>query len=317
MYSKNQERHFYDQSKRLLSQGLSDTDILPNDQHARLVELINYHEWKYYVQNDPVISDFEYDQLFKQLEALEEEHPSLISPVSPTQRVSSDLTSSFNTVKHLSAMLSLANSYNAEDLQSFDDSVRKLLSSPQDEDIAYTVEPKFDGGSIALVYEDDQLVRAATRGNGQEGDEMTLNARTIRSIPLQAEFLKHGVGRIELRGEAIIPKLYFEKINRGRAEAGLPLFANPRNVATGGLRTKDPHETAKRGIETFIYQISYVENLAKKQDNGLFMSQWEGMQLLQQLGFKVPTKQSKKCNNIKEVISFCQMWETQRDSYPY
>ena len=214
-------------------------------------------------------------------------------------------------------MLSLANSYNGEDLRSFDESVKKILGLEPSEPVIYTVEPKFDGGSIALVYEDDHLVRAATRGNGQEGDEMTANARTIRSIPLQAAFRDRKVGKIELRGEAIIPKTAFDKINKAREEADLPTFANPRNAATGGLRMKDPSETAKRGIEAFIYQIAYVENLEKEPALGVFESQWEGIQFLHSLGFKVPTGVGKKCQNIEEVIEFCSKWELEREQYPY
>lgn len=316
MYNKDQERSLYDESKKMLKVGI-EKELQPHVIHKQLVRLINYHEWRYYVQNDPVLSDFEYDQLFKLLETLELQHPTLIGASSPTQRVSSDLTTEFTTVKHLTPMLSLANSYNGEDLRSFDESIKKILAIDQSEEVTYTVEPKFDGGSIALVYEGDLLVRAATRGNGQEGDEMTANARTIRSIPLQAEFSKRKVGRIELRGEAIIPKTAFERINRSRGETDLPLFANPRNAATGGLRMKDPKETAKRGIEAFIYQIAYVEDLQKEEGLDLFDSQWEGIQFLHDLGFKVPTAVGKKCQNIDEVIEFCSKWELQREDYPY
>ena len=316
MYSKDQERKFFNLSKELLAKdGAFNQD--PQLLHAQLVALINYHEWRYYVQANPILGDYEYDRLFQMLQRLEGKHPNLITPTSPTQRISSDLTSEFHLVKHLSTMLSLANSYNAEDLRSFDDSIKKALGFSASEAISYTVEPKFDGGSIALVYEDNILVRAATRGNGQEGDEMTANARTIKSIPLQADFRKYGVGRIELRGEAIIPKEFFVAMNDRRLKAGLPLFANPRNVATGGLRTKDPNETGKRGIEAFIYQIAYVEDLEKRPNNTLFASQWEGIECLHGLGFKVPFQESKRCASIVEVIEFCATWEAKRDDYPY
>ncbi len=316
MYTKEQERIYFEQSKALLAQN-GTADIDPDELHEQLVTLLNYHEWKYYVQHEPILADPEYDKLFKLLQSIEDTHPNLINATSPTQRVSSDLTSDFKTVKHLSAMLSLANSYNAADLISFDASIKKLLALPNDADIAYTVEPKFDGGSIALVYENNLLVRAATRGNGQEGDEMTANARTIRSIPLKADFKSRGVRRIELRGEAIIPKDFFERMNADRASNGLPLFANPRNVATGGLRTKDPNETARRGIEAFVYQIAYFENDSNLPDDSIFKSQWEGIECLSQLGFKVPKKESKRCKNIADVIEFCAAWELKRDAYPY
>ena len=155
-------------------------------------------------------------------------------------------------------MLSLDNSYDAEDLSDFDEQVKKYGRLPKDAAVEYAVEPKFDGGTIALVYENDRLVRAATRGNGQVGDDITANMRTVRSVPLQAAFSRYGIARAELRGEAIIRKDIFEKINKKRQENGETLFANPRNAATGGLRMKDPSETAVRGIEAFVYQLGYA-----------------------------------------------------------
>jgi DNA ligase (NAD+) len=316
MYDASQEKHLFSLTKDLLDEEKSQR-LSAFDHMEKLIEVINYHEWRYYVQSDPVISDFEYDQLYKALERLEDAYPDLVSPDSPTQRVSSDLSPDFKTVQHLSPMLSLANSYDADDLKSFDESIKKLLGKEGDVDQEYCVEPKFDGGSIALVYEKDQLVRAATRGNGQEGDEITANIRTIRSIPLGAKFSNYQIGRIELRGEAIIPKGSFGKINAEREKQGLPVFANPRNAATGGLRMKDPAETAQRGIEAFIYQIAYTETTAGNVSPGLIKTQWDGMQLLQKLGFKVPTIERRKCSNIQEVIDFCNEWQAKRDSYPY
>lgn len=157
MYTKPQQRQLFDLSKQLLETAVT-------TEHAKdLHQVLHYHEWKYYVQNDPVLSDFEYDSLFKKLEALEAKHPELRTPDSPTQRVANDMTNDFNTVEHLVPMLSLDNSYNAEDLKDFDERIKKLCLIPENEDVAYVVEPKFDGGSIALVYENDVLVRAATR----------------------------------------------------------------------------------------------------------------------------------------------------------
>ncbi len=316
MYTPEEERILFEDTKRMLHSEVTDLAD-PAEAIESLRVLIIYHEWKYYVRNNPVLSDYEYDQLYKMLESLEEMHPDLIAPDSPTQRVSSDLTEDFKSVEHLSPMLSLANSYNAEDLKDFDKSVRKLLGKEADEPIAYTVEPKFDGGSIALVYEGDHLLRGATRGDGRLGDDMTPNARTIRSVPLRADFSAHNISRIELRGEAIIRKDNFGKINEIREKEGLPLFANPRNAATGGLRMKDPSDTAKRGIEAFIYQISYVEGGLGNETSRYFETQWDGMEFLQGLGFKVPTKERKQCRDISEVIEFCTAWEERRDSYPY
>lgn len=316
MYNSDQEKALFALTKVLLDQ----TDahkMTAYEQVEKLREVLNYHEWKYYVQNNPLISDFEYDQLYKDLERLEDEYPDLASADSPTQRVSSDLSPDFRTVQHLTSMLSLANSYDADDLKSFDESNKKLLGLASGEDLEYCVEPKFDGGSIALVYEKDKLVRAATRGNGQEGDEITANIRTLKSIPLKAGFERLGIGKIELRGEAIIRKDTFRRINQRREKEGLPLFANPRNAATGGLRMKDPAETAQRGIEAFIYQVAYTEDLQGSASRILVNTQWEGMELLQSLGFKVPTVERKCCKSILEVIEFCREWQEKRDNYPY
>lgn len=313
MYQSNDEQALF----RLTQRYLQGETKLASEQVSELHEIIRFHEWKYYVLNSPVISDFEYDQLFKQLETLEAANPELITRASPTQRVSSDLTSDFEAVAHLTPMLSLANSYDADDLRDFDQSIHKALARDPEEKITYTVEPKFDGGSIALIFQDDQLVRAATRGNGEKGDEITSNARTIRSIPLKAPFLEDAISQIELRGEVIIRKDKFKTINESRAMAGLPIFANPRNAATGGLRMKDPGDTDKRGMEAFIYQISHLTRTDEAIAKPFMQSHWEQMNLLQQLGFKVPTIERKLCKDIEEVIAFCREWEQRRDSYPY
>src|SRR5687767_1496425 len=252
-YTAEQQKVFFNETKKYLAvknvNDLTAKDISP------LEELVRFHEYRYYVLNDPLVSDFEYDQLFKLLEAAEKKFPKEASDLSPTKRVSSDLTEEFATVKHLVPMLSLENSYDEEDLTKFDTQVKKLTEVDK---INYTVEPKYDGGSIALIYEDDLLVRAATRGNGVEGEEVTINAKTIRSLPLRAAFSSKGIFRAELRGEAVISKERFIKINQQRADDGLTLLANPRNSAAGGLRTKDPMETARRQIDAFIFQLAYA-----------------------------------------------------------
>ena len=192
MYSKEQENNHYNVTKELLNSPTDDNQI------TTIREAIKYHEWKYYVQNNPIISDYDYDHLFKKLQEIETNRPDLVAPDSPTQRVSNDLTSDFETVEHLVPMLSLDNSYNAEDLTEFDKRIKKLTN--EEGDIQYVVEPKFDGGSIAVIYENDLLVRGATRGNGKEGDDITPNIRVMRSIPLRAEFSKYGIHKVELRG---------------------------------------------------------------------------------------------------------------------
>ncbi|MDZ4706801.1 MAG: NAD-dependent DNA ligase LigA [Saprospiraceae bacterium] len=294
------------ESGQLLSDGAKN--------YEQLKSVLNFHEHRYYILNDPLITDYEYDQLYKKLEYLEEQFPEWVSPDSPTQRVSNDLTESFEAVAHLRPMLSLANSYDEQDLIDFDKQVKKLCQLPSDTLVSYCVEPKYDGGSIALVYENDVLVRAATRGNGLQGEEMTPNARAIRSIPLRIPLKKAGISKAELRGEALIRKDNFKKINHTRQEEGLALFANPRNAATGGLRTKDSQETARRGIEAVIYQVGYLEDLRGKEFNK-YHSHIEGIRELESMGFKVPTVEFKLCHGIREVIEFCHLWQQQRDDF--
>ena len=327
MYSPDQQRALYELSKTLLgSQNAPFSDPEATRRADELRQVIRYHEWRYYVQNDPVVSDYEYDVLYKQLEALEAAHPDLIAPDSPTQRVSSDLTSSFAQVSHLTPMLSLGNSYDAEDLVDFDEQVKKLCGLEKDAEVAYCVEPKFDGGSIALIYENNVMTRATTRGNGSVGDEITANMRTLRSIPLQAAFSEKGIYKVELCGEALIRKEVFEKINEARRKTGESPFANPRNAATGGLRMKDPKETAVRGLEAFLYQLGYAVDAEGNNVLDRFQSHDESIHLLRTLGFKVPLHQpepgnhlveTKTCQNIAEVIDFCNAWQVYRDEYPY
>jgi DNA ligase (NAD+) len=318
MYSKEEQKRLYTLSKRFLTEKLASVNAL---EAASLVNdlshVLRYHEWRYYVMDDPQVSDFEYDMLYKQLEYLEDLYPNLIAPDSPTTRVGNDMTEAFKTVPHLTPMLSLENSYNADDLNDFDEQVKKLADLEANTAIEYVVEPKFDGGTIALVYEDDVLVRAATRGNGRMGEDMTHNAKVMRSIPLRAAFSKRGIRKVELRGEALIRKDVFEKANKKRAAEGLPLFANPRNAATGGLRTKDPKETKERGIEAFIYQLGYAENTEGAVVTRNFESHHDAIDMLGELGFKVPTAETKVCKGIAEVIAFCHVWQEKRDTYDY
>jgi DNA ligase (NAD+) len=215
---------------------------------------LRFHEYRYYILNDPLISDFEYDQLYKQLEQLENADASLITPDSPTQRVGSSLNASFPTVQHLVPMLSLDNSYNEEDLLDFDRKARELTGLPE---VEYCIEPKFDGASVSLIYENDLLARGATRGNGIEGEEITTNIKQVRSIPLSAKFSKYNIQLAEIRGEVLMSKKSFKKYNDQLEEDGLPPLANPRNAASGSLRIKDPKLVAKRSLEAFLYHVSY------------------------------------------------------------
>lgn len=282
-----------------------------------LRDALRYHEHKYYIENNPVISDYEYDVLFKKLEKLEHLHPELITSDSPTQRVGSDLVAELKAVKHILPMLSLENSYNEDDLKDFEKQIIKLTGATEAGVIEYTVEPKYDGGSVALVYEDDLLVRAATRGNGTEGEDITANMRSLKTVPLKVPFSKYGIKKAELRGEALIKKARFKEINQQRLESGLSLFANPRNAATGGLRTKDPNETARRGIELFVFQLGYAVDIDSNDMLPALTGHFEALELLQSLGFKVPGNAKKKCKGIEEVIAFCKESETTRDAQDY
>src|SRR6476620_596989 len=231
-----------------LERGITENKI------ENLRDVLRFHEYRYYILNDPLISDYEYDQLFKTLERIETENPKLITPDSPTQRVAKGLTKAFPTVQHLVPMLSLDNSYNSDDLVDFDRKAREATGIDQGE---YCVEPKFDGGSLSLIYEDDRLVRGATRGNGVEGDEVTINVRQIKSIPLSARFSDFGLQQVEIRGEVLINKVNFARYNQQMIDQGFAPLANARNAASGTLRIKDPEEVRKRNLEVFVYNISF------------------------------------------------------------
>ncbi|MCP4441949.1 MAG: NAD-dependent DNA ligase LigA [Aureispira sp.] len=319
MYNTKQQQQLFKQSKELFKAACPEALAQAKNMSLDLQALIRYHEWRYYVLDQPIISDFEYDSLFKLLEAIEDKFPELITPDSPTQRVSNDLTSDFATVTHLTPMLSLDNSYNAEDIFEFDKRVKKLVNAEEDLSIDYCVEPKFDGGTIVLVYENDQLVRAATRGNGAQGEEITNNAKVIGAIPLSAKFSDYGIQKVELRGEVLIRKDLFEKVNDRRAKAGEALFANPRNAATGGLRMKDPKQVRERALDAFIYQMGFAVNEAGTDVLNQFTTHDETIQTLEKLGFKVPKlpQERKVCKGVGEVHEYCQNWEAQREEYAY
>lgn len=276
--------------------------------------MLRFHEHRYYILNDPLLSDFEYDQLFKALEKIEKENPTLITPDSPTQRVAHELTREFPTVQHLVPMLSLDNSYNADDLLDFDRKVRELSGLEQ---ISYCVEPKFDGGSISLIYENDQLVRAATRGDGVAGDEVTINIRQIHSVPLTAPFSKFGIQQAEIRGEVLMNKENFSRYNQSLTAQGLAPLANPRNAASGTLRLKDPREVAKRNLEVFVYHLSYFSLQKEEQSPVALQSHAATLGLLWELGFRSPAREKKVFNSIQDVINYCVEFEAVRDTLPY
>ncbi len=291
-----------------------ETGSIDSAEIEELRNVLRFHEYRYYILNDPLISDFEYDQLFKALEKLEAADSSLITSDSPTQRVAKDLTKNFPTVQHLVPMLSLDNSYNAEDLIDFDRKARELTGLKE---IEYCVEPKFDGGSISLIYEDDFLVRGATRGNGVEGDNITTNIKQIRSIPLSAKFSQYGIQQIEIRGEVLINKKNFAKYNEQLIEQGLPPLANPRNAASGTLRIKDPKEVSKRSLEAFVYNISDVTLLPKTSIPAQLQTHSGSLEMLWECGFRSPQQEKKVLKGIDAVIAYCTDFESKRDDLPY
>ena len=274
-------------------------------------QVLQFHEYRYYILNEPLIADVEYDILYKQLEALENENPDLIVADSPTQRVGKGLTKDFPNVQHLVPMLSLDNSYNSEDLLDFDRKVREATGL---ELVEYCVEPKFDGASISLVYENDVLVRGATRGDGVAGDDITPNIRQIRTIPLSARFSEYGLRTVEIRGEVLINKNNFQKFNEQLTTQGIPPLANPRNAAAGTLRIKDPLEVRRRKLEAFTYHISYYSLVDKAQE---LKTHSQSLELLWNLGFRSPNKEKKVFSGIHAVLDYCNLFEEQRDDLPY
>jgi DNA ligase (NAD+) len=270
---------------------------------------IRYHDGKYYVENMPEISDYEYDQLMKELESLESANPQLISPDSPTQRVSGEPVSEFTSIEHSIPMLSIENTYSEEELREFDKRIRRILKDV--DDIEYVVELKIDGIAITLWYENGVFMRGATRGNGFRGDDVTMNLRTVKDIPLR--FLPVDNRKIppviEIRGEIYLPNKDFQKLNERREEADEPQFANPRNAAAGSLKLLDPHTTAKRPLRLFAYAFGYEEN-------NRFANHIEYLEAIKEFGLPV-NPHYKLCRDIDEVISYCNSWETKRSDLDY
>ena len=274
-----------------------------------LRDLIREHDHKYFVLAEPSISDFEYDKLIKELEKLEDENPDLVTPDSPTQRVGKDLTKDFNPVTHQVPMLSLANTYNEEELFDFDRRVREAL--PEGEKVEYVVEMKMDGASVSLNYVNGFLKTAATRGDGTVGEEITTNIKTIRSVPLKLKkpgSISYKLDNIEVRGEVFMKIEDFLKLNREREKTGEKLFANPRNSSAGTLKMQDPQIVAKRPLNIFVYTL-----LSTQEE---FNTQHENLQILKKLGFNV-NPEHKLCKNMQEVLKECNELEKRRNLLPY
>ncbi|HEY2973954.1 MAG TPA: NAD-dependent DNA ligase LigA [Pyrinomonadaceae bacterium] len=275
-------------------------------QIEKLREEIRRHEDLYYVLDNPEISDAEYDALLEKLQKLEQQHPDQITPDSPTQRVGGRPAEGFAEVVHRRPMLSLDNSYNIDELHAFDQRCRRLADGRAFE---YVAELKIDGLSLALHYENQILIRGVTRGDGRIGEDVTLNARTIRSIPLKLRGRTSEISNLEVRGEAFIPRKVFERINAEREEQDEPRFANPRNAAAGTIRQLDPKIVHRRKLEMFAYDLLAGERKP-------FVTHWDALNWLETAGFKV-SPERKLCGSIDEVIDFAGKVEGRRDELDY
>ncbi|HTY56031.1 MAG TPA: NAD-dependent DNA ligase LigA [Candidatus Binataceae bacterium] len=279
------------------------------DEAESLREQINHHNYLYHVLDQPEVSDAEYDALMRRLERLEREHPEVATPDSPTQRVGAAPADKFAVVKHSRMMLSLANALSAEEMREFDARVKRLLKN--EADIEYVAEVKLDGVAVELVYEDGVLKVGSTRGDGVSGEDVTQNLRTIRSVALRLRRPEHGKipELLEVRGEVILGKQPFAKLNEERAKRGEPLFANPRNAAAGSLRQLDPRITAERPLEIFCHSPGIIRGVE-------FKTQWDFLAGIRTLGLKV-NPESRLCHSVDEVLKYWEEMTERRHDLPY
>jgi len=277
-------------------------DVLNTIQKLR--EELNLHNYNYYVLDNATISDYEFDTKLKELQDLENKYPEYFDVHSPTQRVGGTITKNFQTVPHTQRMYSLDNSYSKEDLLDWENRIQKVLGNV---DLQYTCELKYDGASISITYENGKLVRAVTRGDGFQGDDVTNNIKTIRSIPLTLKGENYPE-KFDIRGEIILPFAGFEKMNQELIEIGETPYSNPRNTASGSLKLQDSSEVAKRPLECLLYFVT-GEKLP-------FSSQFEGLVSARNWGFKVPNE-AKLVNSLQEVFEFIDYWDTHRHNLPY
>ena len=268
----------------------------------QLRDELNQHNYNYYVLDTPTISDYEFDQKLKELQALEQEHPEFYDENSPTVRVGGSITKNFPTIVHEYRMYSLDNSYSKEDIEEWEQRIIKTLGT---DDISFTCELKYDGASIDLLYEDGKLKQATTRGDGIQGDDITANVRTIGSVPLQLR--GDYPQRFYIRGEIVMPKKAFERLNQERVAAGEDPFMNPRNTASGSLKLQDTAEVAKRGLDCLLYFLVGDTGIA---------TQFESLEKAREWGFKVPNY-SRLCHSTQEVMDFINEWDTKRHTLPY
>jgi len=267
---------------------------------------LNYHNWRYYVLNDPTISDYEYDQLMRELIELEHAHPELITPDSPTQRIGEELTEGFSTVEHAVSMLSLDNTYSYQELKEFDCKVKKSLGVDQ---IEYVTELKIDGVAVSLKYDDGIFVQGSTRGDGRAGDNITANLKTLRTIPMSLVKKVKGLSDVEVRGEVYMPRREFSELNRTREQFGLSAFANPRNAAAGSLKLLDPKEVAKRHLDIFVHTVAEPPSEDYPTHYGVLCK-------LKEVGFRI-IPHFKLCSDMDAVISYCEEWVDKREALEY
>ena len=277
------------------------------DRLRKLRDEIEFHNYRYYVLDDPVISDAEYDRLMNELVRLEAAHPELVTPDSPTQRVGAAPAAAFAPVVHRSPMMSLANVYSVEEIRAFDARVRRALDG---EPVEYVAELKIDGLAVSLVYEDGRFVRGATRGDGTTGEDVTHNLKTIRSIPMRLRLDKPV--SMDVRGEVYMVRREFQKLNEERRAAGEQLFANPRNAAAGSLRQLDPKVTAERPLDIFVYGIGYVIGAEDAAPDTHF----EALSFLKKAGFRT-NPNTRLCRTVDEVLDYCAHWGEMRASLDY
>jgi len=268
-----------------------------------LSDEIRKHNYQYYVLSKPLISDYDYDMLLKELIDLEKKFPELSAPDSPTQHVGGDITKEFQQIVHKYPMLSLGNTYSEKDIRDFEDRIHKIIG----DDVEYVCELKFDGVAIGLTYKNGKLIQALTRGDGVIGDEVTTNVKTIRSIPLRL----HGTGypeEFEIRGEIIMPHESFNKLNAQRIEDGEEPFANPRNAASGSLKMQDSSEVAQRHLDCILYYLP-GENLP-------FLTHYESLSTARDWGFKV-SEYMVKCKTIQDIFEYIRTWDISRQELPF
>jgi DNA ligase (NAD+) len=279
------------------------------DAQQRITELreqIHRHDYLYYVEARPEISDVEYDRLMAELRRLEGEFPELVTPDSPTQRIGGTPVEAFKTVEHRVAMLSLDNATTPDDLREFEARISRALPGQR---FSYVAEPKIDGLGVALLYERGRLVRGATRGDGRMGEDITPNLRTIRSVPVILRGRLAASPDLEVRGEVFMPRADFEALNRSLEESGEATFANPRNAAAGAVRQKDPAATARRPLDIFLYHVSRAEGLT-------FSTYGQTLQALSEAGFKTNPR-TEPCASVDDVIAYCARLESERDALGY